>query len=634
MAHWLEDITKLFTAKSHNLADLAKIVGYDPETFYKGTLSASEIKRRVLQSPIVAQESFLEEFSGNLGLAIVNVTADTASRSRNRLPAIVFENELSLQNAYFQGELNKDFAAVLRMSDYGQAKREKISLLIPVLEILQAEGFDVAILIDAIVVEAATTVTAAFNFDENASMGGRVGSIRDGDIIAFDWENSTLDVALPAADLEKRQLEPFAKLSVDFQFGQGSRRGVKFLPAYQVIDQQEENLAILSRKFSSARRSRGRLSKSYINIFHNICRILEKSLDAKTIAPERGEFRAENLFVELQNRLNEFSKSALSMRMYDAALIGIDVSLKVLELSRDTDLFSLGGAHKRAMSLRLLGQVQAARKDNVAAIRAFRDAIDELREHTYDGRSEYNQLFADIKRSLAKLEMLNGQLERAYQDLSEAETAMRGEIDHSPVRADLILTLIRVYEEKLQIDKIWDRPDEAIYHATEAVKLCEASLETHDVDRRLLECLARSYRLMADAQDLTGNSDDSLIALLSALSVEATALSVAKRYPRRHERFHAQIRRLLKAAARLRGHNNQVAKLAGTILSTFADATHANDTVQAISGLRRLEASFADLLPNPVNELRRELPLEEFIWRGEQEAQEYDAAFDPGFADL
>lgn len=633
MAHWLEDITKLFTAKTHNLADLAKIVGYDPETFYEGTLSASEIRQRVLQTPIVAQETFLEEFSGNLGLAIVNVTADAASRSRNRLPAIVFENELSLQDAYFQGELNKDFVAVLRMSDYGQAKRESISLLIPVLEILEAEGFDVAILIDAIVVEAATTLTAAFNFDENASMGGRIGSIRDGDAIAFDWENSTLDVVLPAKELEKRQLEPFSKLSVDFHFDQRGLDGTRLPSAYQVIGQQEKNLAILTRKFSSARRSRGRLSKSYINIFHNVCRVLEKFLDAETLAPERGDFRAEIMFVELLDRLIEFSKRALSMRMYDAALMGIDVCLKVLGLSKDTELL-VGGAHRRAMSLRLLGQIHTAREDNLAAIRAFRDAIGELRKHRYEGHSEYNQLFADIKRSLAKLEMSNGQLERAYQDLSEAEEVIRVEIDGSWVRADPTLTLIRIYEEKVQINKIWDRPDEALHQADEAVRFCEASLEYLEADRRNLECLARAYRLMADAQDLAGNSIGSLIALLSALSLEAIILSVVKRSPRRHERFRAQIRRLVRAAARLRDENIQDGNFTEAILTTFVGLNSSNDTVEAVQGLRQLEESFADLLPNSVNELRRELPLEEFISKVEQEAQEYGGAFDTGFADL
>lgn len=634
MAHWLEDITKLFTARTHNLADLAKIVGYDPETFYEGTLSESEIRQRVLQTPIVAQETFLEEFSGNLGLAIVSVTADAASRSRNRLPAIVFENELSLQEAYFQGTLKEDFVAVLRLSDYGQAKRESISLLIPVLEILEAEGLDVAILIDAIVVEAATTLTAAFNFDENASMGGRIGSIRDGDIIAFDWENSTLDVILPATELERRQLEPISKFAVDFHFGERSRGSSRPSSAYQVIDQQEENLSILRRKFSSARRSRGRLSKSYINVFHNICRILENSLDTGVLAPERGDMRAESLFLEVQDRLREFSKSALSMQMFDAALAGVEVGLRLLDLLKDIELFRHGEPGRRVTCLRLLGQIHAARADNLAAIQAFRDAIDELREHSYEGRSDYNLMFADIKRSLAKLEMSNGQLERAYGDLMEAEEAMRVEVERSPVRSELSFTMVRIYEGIFQINEILDRPDEAVHFATEAVKLCERSLESLNADRRNLECLARSYRLMADAQELIGNGKGSFVALLAALSLEATVLLMGSLNARRLDRFQAQLRRFVKSTARLRDQGNQETNLAEAIVTTFVGPAGANDIVQAVEGLRRLEAAFADLLPNSVSELRRGLPLEELIWKIEHEAQEYDRAFDTDFADL
>ncbi|MDR9804217.1 dihydroxy-acid dehydratase domain-containing protein [Rhizobium hidalgonense] len=618
MAHWLADITKLFTAKSHNLADLARVVGYDPETFYQGTLSESEIRRRVLNTPIVVQEMQFEEFSGNLGLAIVGITSATNLRHPKSLSAIVFENEFELQEAYFQGKLDRDFAAVLRLSDYGQAKREKIGLLLPVMELLQAEGFDVAVLIDAIVTEAATSVPTAFNFAENASMGGRIGTIKDGDKIMFDWGSRRLDVVVTPVELEKRQLEPVATSPYAFGVGQSASE-TKYASLKQTIARQGQYLATLGVRFPEIRRKRNKISASYMNIFYNICLILNKALETEAFAPLHGDLDLAQALFEIQSQTFEFSKGGLSLRMYDTAIHGAETCLKISQKLRDADYSTKEGLIFRAKTFQLLGLIYAGREDSRSSIHAFKDAISELRESNYERDRGNQDLLAEIKRNLAKQLIAERRYENAYGELGEAEEALRDlrEVADHPPR-DIVRSLLRIHEDQVFIDRILDRPDEALFHANSAVALCESETRSEPLDRWSLDALARAYRLSAEAHELAREMSSSLKDLVASLSVEASALSVMSPSQRRLDRFQSSVRRLLNSATRYKGVDHRTRKIAEAIETKLGRESYENDFPGLMDGLLSLEAEEKSVLPDAVMHLRRRTPLEDLIWREEQ----------------
>ncbi|RDL46291.1 Phosphogluconate dehydratase [Ensifer sp. M14] len=620
MAHWLADITKLFTAKSHNLADLARVVGYDPETFYQGTLPEGEIRRRVLNTPLVVRELQFEEFSGNLGLAIVGLTSAGNMRHSASLPAIVFENELDLQEAYFQGKLDRDFAAVLRLSDYGQAKREKVSLLVPVLELLQAEGFGVAVLVDAIVTEVATTVPTAFNFAENASMGGRIGTIKDGDEIMFDWSSRRLNVLVTPIELEKRQLEPVADRASPyaFRFGQSTSE-TKYASVKQTIVRQAQYLSTLGVRFPEIRRNRNKISTSYMNIFHNICFILNRALESDSFAPIHGDFDLAQVLFEIQAQVFEFSKAGLSLRMYDSALHGAETCIKIAKILGDADFSASDGRVFTARTLQLLGLIHAGREDSRNSIYAFKGAIRELRESNYERDYGNQDLLAEIKRNLAKQLIAERRYEDAYVELGEAEEALRylREVTNHPPR-DIVRSLLRIHEDQVLLDRIQGRPDEALFHANAAVALCESGTRREPVDRWSLDALARAYRLSAEAHELAQEVSSSLKDLIASLSVEASALSVMSPSQRRLDRFQSSVRRLLNSATRYKDFDHRTREIVEAIENNLGRVSYEDDFPGLMDGLLNLEAEEKSVLPESVMHLRRRTPLEDLIWKEEQ----------------
>jgi phosphogluconate dehydratase len=147
-------------------------------------------------------EGGLRLVSGNVGRAIVKVSAVVPEHYSIKAPARVFSSQAAFTQAFNDGELETDFVAVLP----GQGPRAngmpELHKLTPYLGVLQNRGFKVALLTDGRMSGASGKVLAAIQVTPESLAGGVIGKIRDGDMVTIDANGGSMVVE--AGDIESR----------------------------------------------------------------------------------------------------------------------------------------------------------------------------------------------------------------------------------------------------------------------------------------------------------------------------------------------------------------------------------------------------------------------------------------------
>ena len=160
-------------------------------------------------------EGGLRLVKGNLGRAVVKVSAVDPQYHSIEAPAKIFATQQAFIDAFNGGQLECDFIAVLR----GQGPRAngmpELHKLTPYLGVLQNRGFKVALVTDGRMSGASGKVLAAIHVTPEAIVGGNIGKIQDGDIVTVDAVSGIMSVV--ADDLESRT----AEVALDLQQGMG-----------------------------------------------------------------------------------------------------------------------------------------------------------------------------------------------------------------------------------------------------------------------------------------------------------------------------------------------------------------------------------------------------------------------------
>jgi phosphogluconate dehydratase len=155
-------------------------------------------------------EGGLRVVTGNVGRAIVKVSAVEKEHYSVTAPAIVFTSQQEFTDAFNNGDLEKDLVAVLPCQGPSANGMPELHKLTPYLGVLQNRGFKVALVTDGRMSGASGKVLAAIQVSPEALHGGTIGKIRDGDTICVDARSGVLSVesadddpvARPAAPVE------------------------------------------------------------------------------------------------------------------------------------------------------------------------------------------------------------------------------------------------------------------------------------------------------------------------------------------------------------------------------------------------------------------------------------------------
>ncbi|MEM7376860.1 MAG: phosphogluconate dehydratase [Pseudomonadota bacterium] len=152
-----------------------------------------------------AAEGGLRLVAGNLGRAVVKVSAVDPTRHVIEAPARVFDSQAAVHEAFASGELNRDVVVVVR----GQGPRAngmpELHKLMPPLSILQDKGFRVALVTDGRLSGASGNVPAALHVSPEAAAGGAIARVCNGDTVRLDCEAGRLSVCVTDDVLAQRE---------------------------------------------------------------------------------------------------------------------------------------------------------------------------------------------------------------------------------------------------------------------------------------------------------------------------------------------------------------------------------------------------------------------------------------------
>ncbi len=154
-------------------------------------------------------EGGLRVVEGNLGRAIVKVSAMSEEHYRIRAPALVFASQADFIEAFNDGKLERDFVAVLPAQGPSAIGMPELHKLTPYLGVLQNRGFKVALLTDGRMSGASGSVLAAIQVTPEALHGGVIGKIRDDDTVTIDADAGRLVVESETGDPAERSRPDF-----------------------------------------------------------------------------------------------------------------------------------------------------------------------------------------------------------------------------------------------------------------------------------------------------------------------------------------------------------------------------------------------------------------------------------------
>ncbi|RQQ59158.1 phosphogluconate dehydratase [Burkholderia stagnalis] len=162
----------------------------------------------------------LRLMQGRLGRGVIKISAVAPEHRKVSAPAIVFDSQEAVQEAFDRGELKRDFVAVVRFQGARANGMPELHRLTPLLGVLQDQGFHVALVTDGRMSGASGKVPAVIHVSPEALLNGPLGKVQTGDTIVIDAEAGVLDIAVDDAEWQARPVaQPLHQADNEVGFG-------------------------------------------------------------------------------------------------------------------------------------------------------------------------------------------------------------------------------------------------------------------------------------------------------------------------------------------------------------------------------------------------------------------------------
>jgi phosphogluconate dehydratase len=158
---------------------------------------------RVATAPFSATGG-LKLLAGNLGRAVIKVSAVPEDRHTIEAPCRVFTTQEAMLAAFKAGELERDVVVVVRFQGPHANGMPELHKLTPPLAVLQGKGFKVALVTDGRMSGASGKVPAAIHVSPEALAGGPLARLRDGDVVRVCALTGALSALVDEADWATR----------------------------------------------------------------------------------------------------------------------------------------------------------------------------------------------------------------------------------------------------------------------------------------------------------------------------------------------------------------------------------------------------------------------------------------------
>lgn len=136
----------------------------------------------------------LKMLKGNLGKAVIKISAVSIDNQIIKAPALVFDNQLDVKKAYDKGLLNRDVIIVVRFQGPKANGMPELHALTPILSNIQDLGFKVGLLTDGRMSGASGKVPAAIHLNPETLDNGVISLIEDGDEIEINAISGTINL--------------------------------------------------------------------------------------------------------------------------------------------------------------------------------------------------------------------------------------------------------------------------------------------------------------------------------------------------------------------------------------------------------------------------------------------------------
>jgi len=165
--------------------------------------SRNESVLRPVADPFRA-DGGLRMLGGNLGKAVIKVSAVPGDRVVIEAPVRIFNDQDEVKGAFDAGELDRDVVVVVRFQGPQANGMPELHKLTPTLGVLQDRGHRVALVTDGRMSGASGKVPAAIHVTPEAMCGGPIARLRDGDIVRLDAIAGTLQAQVEESEWNAR----------------------------------------------------------------------------------------------------------------------------------------------------------------------------------------------------------------------------------------------------------------------------------------------------------------------------------------------------------------------------------------------------------------------------------------------
>jgi phosphogluconate dehydratase len=197
------DLPTLVPGGMRAYADEARLDGESLAYAPSPTTSGDDTVVRGVADPF-EMHGGLRLVQGNLGRALMKLSALKPEHRRIEAPAVVVDNPQALNRLHASGALPRDFVAVVRFQGPRANGMPEMHSLTPLLGMLQNQGRRVALVTDGRLSGASGKIPAAIHVTPEAARGGALARLRDGDTIRLDGEAATLEALVDAAEWASR----------------------------------------------------------------------------------------------------------------------------------------------------------------------------------------------------------------------------------------------------------------------------------------------------------------------------------------------------------------------------------------------------------------------------------------------
>ncbi len=157
--------------------------------------SGDEQVLRPIGNPFGA-DGGLKLLKGNLGRAVIKTSAVQPQHRVVEAPALIFNDQQEVMDAFRAGQLNRDCIVVVRFQGPRANGMPELHQLTPALTSLQSKGFHVALITDGRMSGASGAVPAAIHVTPEALADGPLCRLIDGDLIKLDSYAGTLEARI------------------------------------------------------------------------------------------------------------------------------------------------------------------------------------------------------------------------------------------------------------------------------------------------------------------------------------------------------------------------------------------------------------------------------------------------------